>query len=63
MEAEWNDYFNHLNVSTSSKQDAFEKWLNYQEQAGYPDTHEIPYDDTKTFEEFNSSFASSTIEF
>ena len=63
MEVGWNDYFDHLNVSASSKQSAFEKWLNDQEQIEYPDPPEIPYDDTKTFEEFDSSFASSTVEF
>ena len=45
------------------QQDAFEKWLNNKEKAEYPDPPEIPFDDTTTFKEFDSSFASSTVEF
>ena len=57
------DYHGLLKISTIDQQDAFQKWLNDQEKAEYPDPPEIPFDDTTTFKEFDSSFASSTVEF
>ena len=46
-----------------SQADKFEKWLNDQEKAEYPDLPEISYNDGKIFDEFDSSFASSSVEF
>ena len=44
MEVGWNDYHGILGFSTMSQTDDFEKWLNDQEQAEYPDPPEISYD-------------------
>ena len=63
MEVGSTDYYKILDISTMDQQDAFEKWLNDKEKAVYPDPPEIPFDDTTTFKEFDSSFASSTVEF
>ena len=63
VEVRWNDYHGILDISTMSQADKFEKWLNDQEKAEYPDLPEISYNDGKIFDEFDSSFASSSVEF
>ena len=57
MEMGSTDYHGLLGVSTIDQQDAFEKWLNNKEKADYPDPPELPFNDTMTFKEFDSSLA------
>ena len=60
IEVVWNDYHD---FSDMSQADKFEKWLNDQEKAEYPDPSKISLNDGKIFDEFDSNFASSSVEF
>ena len=60
--AGWFDYQDLLNISNPGEQDAFEKWLKAQSEKEYPPAFNL-FDDTNTFDEFDSSFASSSLDF
>ena len=56
------DYLKSLDVSSEGKLNSIESMLNDLERTEYPDPPEISFENSKVFDKFDSSFASSCLD-